>query len=97
VVSVVPEYTKALPEGTPEHFFPVVVGSCFCWGFWQKRVVGRGVLGGEVVVDSGKLMVRIWARKTCHFFRIYFEGFPFWEFWGFGSASSPAVARASST
>jgi hypothetical protein len=32
--------------------------------------------GGEVVVDcwlkAGELMVRIRARKTCHFFRIYF-------------------------
>ena len=21
-----------------------MVGPCFCWGFWKKRVVGRGVL-----------------------------------------------------
>jgi hypothetical protein len=40
----VPEYTKALPEGGLEHFFRGVVGPCFCWGFWRKRVVGCGFL-----------------------------------------------------
>jgi hypothetical protein len=46
------------------------------------------------VVGRGFLVVKLWwiageswevdgqdsARKTCHFFRIYFVGFPFWEF-----------------
>ena len=28
-----------------------VVGSCFCWGFWQKRGGWMWFFGGEVVVD----------------------------------------------
>jgi hypothetical protein len=35
-------------------------------------------------------MVRIRARKTCHFSGFIFEGFPFWEF---GSASSLSVSE----
>jgi hypothetical protein len=26
------------------YFLGGVEGPCFCWGFWQKRVVGRGFL-----------------------------------------------------
>jgi hypothetical protein len=61
-----------------------VVGPRFCWGFWRKRVVGRGVfvvklwwIAGESWEvdgqDSG-------SKKHATFSGFIFEGFPFWEF-----------------
>jgi hypothetical protein len=60
-----------------------VVGPCFCWGFWQKWVVGCGFLvvklwwiaGGSWEVDGQDS-----GSKNMPLFRIIFEGFPFWEF-----------------
>jgi hypothetical protein len=42
---VIPEQAKTpLEEGRFCGNFFGVVGPCFCWEFWQKRVVGRGFL-----------------------------------------------------
>jgi hypothetical protein len=46
-----------------------------------------------LLVKAGKLMVRIRARKTCHFSGFIFQGFSFWEFWEFGSVSSSLSRR----
>jgi hypothetical protein len=42
---VIPGEAKNLPEeGAFAGIFLGVVGPCFCWGLWQKRMVGRGFL-----------------------------------------------------
>ena len=38
------EPKPCLKRGAFAVIFFGVVGPRFCWGFWQKRVVGRGVL-----------------------------------------------------
>ena len=60
-----------------------VVGPCFCWGFWQKRVLERGVLvvklwwiaGGRWEVDGQDS-----GSRNMPLSGFIFEGFPFWEF-----------------
>jgi hypothetical protein len=42
-------------------------------------VVHRGEVVVDCVVDRGVLCGAFWGRKTCHFFRFIFEGFPLWE------------------
>jgi hypothetical protein len=42
--AIAPKKTKPCEEGASALFFLGVVGPCFCWGFWRKRVVGRGFL-----------------------------------------------------
>jgi hypothetical protein len=55
---------------------------CFCRGFWRKRAVEGGFLVVNLWWNRGELWCvdgRIWGSKICHFLKIYFEGFPFWD------------------
>jgi hypothetical protein len=56
-------------------FFLAVVGPCFCWGFWQKRVVGRGFLVVKlwwIAGESWEVDGQDSGSKNMPLFRIYF-------------------------
>jgi hypothetical protein len=51
----------------------------------------RGAERGFLMVNCGEFVVNRWilegvipALEKCHFLKIYFSGFPFWEWMGHG-------------
>ena len=71
-------------EGLDFAVFFEVVGPCFCWGFWQKRVVWTWFFVVNLWWIAGENVVSRWwffgVEKHATFSGFIFEGFPFWEF-----------------
>jgi hypothetical protein len=73
---VIPEEAETLPkEGAFAVIFWEVVVRRFCWGFWQKRVVGRGFLVVKlwwIAGESWEVDGQDSGSKNMPLFRIYF-------------------------